>query len=197
MSSFILADSSSVFWSVSVDDTGALTKAVVPNGPPLLLVLACLSNGQNFKIVVSTGGVVSGTPLNTLGVSGATHAVLISPGNIPYDLFVAIDGSMFTERDPSWSPGFEVGELYPTEYYPKFQQPGGIGTPTFPEQQIGEKLGQFSAGCGHFFQNWYVPSSAYLGIPSCYICCPICGWIQQILTPQSLLYTDAYFIVIG
>jgi hypothetical protein len=116
-------------------------------------------------------------------------SILIPPTGIP---------QLATMLDPSWSAGTPRGTLLqPNDSYPPFLQPGGPGTATFPQQQIGEKLGMWAASCGHFFNSWMVLSRAYLGIFSAYICCPQCGFVQRIVTPQSLIHTDAFFIIIA
>ena len=197
MANFNLKDSTGQFWGFSVDASGNIQSATVPVGPLSVIVLQGPSD-QAFQLVTSTGGVLSGSGLSDPKIVGATHVLMVDPtGAFQYQLTVDSHGQPHTALDQSWQPGTPVGELYPTQYYPTFSQPGGPGTPTFPQQDIGEKLGTFTAGCGHWFNNWWVPNSAFLGVPSAYIACPLCGYVQQIVTPQSLIYTDPFYIIVG
>ena len=96
-----------------------------------------------------------------------------------------------------FSPDFQVGELYtPSGSYPVPSQPGGINTPvTMPVQTDGEKIGLWVAGCQHWFNHWNVYSAAVGGVTSALICCPVCGYIQRIITPYSAIHSDANMIL--
>lgn len=81
-----------------------------------------------------------------------------------------------------------VGQLDPVDYVPKPVQPGGIGTPvTMPTQTVAEHNGRFMPGCGHSIMAYEVDHIAISGVPSALVKCPLCGWIQSIWTPASLL----------
>jgi len=94
---------------------------------------------------------------------------------------------------------FQVGQLYRNDgTTPQALQPGGIGTPvTMPAQTDGEKLGLWVFGCGHFFINIDVFSVSIGGVPSALLCCPVCLYIQRIVTPFTDIYNDANFILMG
>lgn len=202
MANFILQDSDQAFWHTSVDHDGNLIQVQVSMGPVSQIVLQAL-NQTLWELVVTTYGVLMPMPFRVAGARGASHVLLTTTDQVfQYQLSVVIPPSNIpqfqTLLDPSWSAGTPRGELLqPNDAYPPFEQPGGTGTATRPQQHIGEKLGTFTAGCGHFFNNWMVLNRAFLGEFSAYICCPICGFVQNIVTPQSLIYTDAFYIIIG
>lgn len=101
-------------------------------------------------------------------------------------------------------PGqFAVGQLYGdglVNGLPFWSQPGGIGTKVFPEQPRKFPLqyqGYFQvpmtypslyvAGCGHAF-NCYAIYEAYDPYGEeqvALVCCPACGYIQEIISPYS------------
>src|SRR5208283_4728132 len=94
-----------------------------------------------------------------------------------------------------------LGALYPPdEIYAKFTQPGGPGTPVFPQQQIGEQIGTFMADCGHYFLDWMVQMGSYKdneGVTHrvALITCPLCGYLNQIVDPYELINTDAFYFI--
>jgi hypothetical protein len=199
---FVLQDENQQRWQVSVDQYGNLMETQVAQGPVSLIVLQAV-NQSNWQLVVSTAGAVSPVAYPDRRARGAGWVIVTTPDQVfQYRLAVLIPPSgipqLTTTLDPSWSAGTPRGALLQTnDAYPPFLQPGGIGTATFPQQQIGEKLGMWVASCGHFFNSWRVISQAFLGIYSAYISCPVCGFVQRIVTPQSLIHTDAFFIIIA
>lgn len=105
-----------------------------------------------------------------------------------------------------------IGGLYlsPTRSYPIPLQPGGPGTPvTAPTQPanpnektvtvyIGppqEHVGRFYPGCGHSIMSYEIVLVAVGGAPAALVVCPLCGYVQNIYQPPSLL--DAQDIILG
>lgn len=91
--------------------------------------------------------------------------------------------------------GLVYGQLYWT-------QPGGPGTTVFPQQQPAEKVAMFVLGCGHWVNSFEVRIMAYQP-PSqpldkaAYVLCPLCGFVNRIIYPSSLLYDPiANYIVL-
>jgi hypothetical protein len=102
---------------------------------------------------------------------------------------------------------YVVGQLYEPKNrpYPPAQQPGGIGTPvvdptqppviyTNPPYVAGtnptawnERATNYTAGCNHCFMCWELIQVAISGTPMMLICCPLCGYIQSILTVEEAL----------
>jgi len=69
------------------------------------------------------------------------------------------------------------------------QQPGGIGTAvTDPTQTVNEATGRFRPGCGHSINNYEVLQQSYAGCPAVLVTCPICSFLQKIITPASALH---------
>lgn len=76
----------------------------------------------------------------------------------------------------------QIGQLFPEDYQPFPKQPGGQGTPvTDPVQQVDEKCGMFTGGCGHWFNSWCIRQGSVGGVPMKLTCCPLCGYLQAIL----------------
>lgn len=100
-------------------------------------------------------------------------------------------------------PPYITGALYPMDnVVPPYQQPNGPGTTVIPQQPIGEKMGLFNAGCGHFFNSWLVQRGSFLD-PSdglvksvALVTCPLCGYLQQQIIPYSLIDFDPNFMYI-
>lgn len=111
---------------------------------------------------------------------------------------------MERQTEPMPLANLFLGTLYdPTHNGVNWSQPGGPGTPVFPQQQVAtpflaypvvgqvwaENSGLWSVGCGHWvnlpeviraFDNESGESAAL-------ICCPMCSFIQSIIEP----YQDA------
>src|SRR5216117_4051272 len=85
-----------------------------------------------------------------------------------------------------------VGTIYNPDdanYRPRFTQPGGPGTMTFPQQAEGEKLGLFVFPfCQHWSNQILVKRAAVGGIASAICCCPLCDMCVRIITPYDLIY---------
>ncbi len=112
-----------------------------------------------------------------------------------------------------------VGDLLPEPYQPPPYQPGGPGTPVLdPQQKVDEKTGMFTAGCGHWFNNYNIQQATIGGgiVPSKYgagkygvdfygamrtvgsamkiATCPLCGYVQQIL-PVATFDADPFVFI--
>lgn len=89
-----------------------------------------------------------------------------------------------------------VGSLYPhPNYLPQPTQLGGPGNPvTDPTQTINERTGQFNPGCTHSVNTYLIIRDGVNEQPSDLVCCPICGWIQQIF-PAG--YLDNVPFIVG
>ena len=103
------------------------------------------------------------------------------------------------------SSPYILGALYPdsTDVYPVFTQPGGPGTLAYPQQPIGEKMGLYNAGCGHFFDSWRVQRSSFLDpdtqtvMSVALVQCPMCSFLQQQIIPYERLYSFEFYYVLG
>lgn len=105
---------------------------------------------------------------------------------------------------------YVVGQLYEPKNrpYPPAKQPGGIGSvvtdPTQPPVIYGtppytpatnptaynEKATLYTAGCGHAFMMWELIQVGISGVPMMLIACPLCGYIQNIMTIEQALNTN-------
>lgn len=76
-----------------------------------------------------------------------------------------------------------LGQLLPEPYQPTPKQPGGIGhIVTDPTQTVGEKNGMFAPGCSHSINSYDIKQASVGGVPMKLACCPMCGWVQAILS---------------
>jgi hypothetical protein len=91
-----------------------------------------------------------------------------------------------------------VGLIFnPPKYLPPFTQPGGIGTATLPQQMSTELLGQWMSGCGHSFNNWLVYSCQVGGVQTAVVCCPLCNYCNQLISPYSAIESYPNEIIFG
>jgi hypothetical protein len=91
-----------------------------------------------------------------------------------------------------------VGQIWnPPHYLPPFTQPGGIGTQTFPQQTSGELVGRWTSGCGHSFEAWLVASCQIADIQTAVVQCPVCSYVQQLISPYAAIYTWPNEIIFG
>jgi hypothetical protein len=91
-----------------------------------------------------------------------------------------------------------IGQQIPnTPQQREYTQPGGIGTPTFPQQTTDEMNGRYYPGCGHSITAYDVRQQG-IGDPpvsSALACCPLCGFLQTIVTPYSdFINSDTIFL---
>lgn len=94
-------------------------------------------------------------------------------------------------------PGqFEVGQLYTDGYVnglKVYSQPGGIGTaviPGMPQTLNGQPAAYpslYAWGCGHRTNTAeiFTVDDPYNDIQVVLVCCCICGYIQEIISPAS------------
>lgn len=93
----------------------------------------------------------------------------------------------------------QLGELFlgpDRNGQPMWNQPGGPGTPVFPQQAFGEQVALFVFGCGHWSNHFDVrdnnfnPPSFDVNFTerSAFMCCPLCSYIQRIVTPYDEIY---------
>jgi hypothetical protein len=100
-----------------------------------------------------------------------------------------------------------IGQLYQPHNrggYPTPQQPGGIGSqvtdptqPSLTQYQpytpatnpipYNERSAMFFPGCGHCIRSWEVVFDTVANAPAALLLCPLCGYIQNIYQPPSLI----------
>lgn len=101
----------------------------------------------------------------------------------------------------------QVGQLYEpaNRPYPRAIQAAGQGTPVTNITQppviytdppyvgstnptaYNERATMFSAGCAHCFMEWELIQTGISGVPMMLVCCPLCGYVQSILTIEEAL----------
>ena len=100
----------------------------------------------------------------------------------------------------------------PGGYLPVYTQPLGLGTQSLPAQQSGTPyseepsdaglpvpdtgtpyelgMGLNTAACNHWFNAFQIQFCTYQCGPAALICCPVCGFLVEIISPASLLYSN-------
>lgn len=189
----LIEPTTGAYWTLFVDEGGNM-HTIQGAIEPYVFVILHGGDGFDYLLMADVNGRPVGVPVETRGV--------------PYFLLRDSDCEavwkieMLTSDQLKISfvdfvETFQIGELYPhAEGYPQFAQPGGIGTQTFPQQQNGgtgmvwingvpNEIGQgmWTAGCGHWFNSWEIISVTGCCSPVALICCPLCRFIQQIITP--------------
>lgn len=178
------------FYQLSATSQGQLSATFVGVGQCIpLLMQERSSPATTYELKITVGGQI-GTFLQP-GVqgTGAAHVWLDTADPTKFIFLQISGGKLVSNLDQPFGTPIIVGQLYQNDgTTPQAQQPGGTGTPvTAPTQTSGEQLGMWVAGCGHFFVNWEVYSAQIQGQTSGIITCPLCGFVQRIVTPYSLL----------
>jgi hypothetical protein len=102
-------------------------------------------------------------------------------------------------------PPYTTGALYPPDpgVVPAYTQPGGPGTLAYPQQTMGEQMGLFVGGCGHWFGSWFVQEGSFLDpdtdtvMSVALVTCPLCGFLQQQIIPFDRIYSFEFYYIIG
>lgn len=128
---------------------------------------------------------------------GSTELLLDSTDPTIFFFLQVFNGMLQVATDLPFANPIIVGQLLIGDgAYPIPLQPGGPGTPiTSPLQTDGEKLGLWVAGCQHWFNHWDVHSSQIGGVQTALICCPICLYVQRLISPYSAIHTDQNMII--
>jgi hypothetical protein len=166
--------------------------------PPIANKIQMSASGATFWLQVSNGrlqGMFVTGPAQDPVVGQLFNYDMVNPPVNPPNLPNA--------GLPSGAPG---------GWLPYYTQPGGIGTQTFPAQQDGTPysetpsdeglpvsdtgtpyelgMGFNTAACGHWFAVFSISFASVGCVPSALVLCPLCGFVVQIITPASLLYSD-------
>lgn len=185
--------------NVTLDIGSAYTVSPAPGGQPGIpnVVLLDLANNNPFSMVVllnpENQPYLEITP--TSG-PGQENVPCITPDGATLMGICVINGYISVIKLPIYC---QTGILYEAnrKYLPTFTQPGGPGSTAYPIQASGELLGQWTAGCSHSFNHWYISSQACSGIQCAFVMCPVCMYLQQIIAPFSAIYSWPYEIIMG
>jgi hypothetical protein len=186
-------------WAMGANDDGTLVFSPLPSGASYATIVLrdwfFKVKSFNLNVVPVGGNIFLQTSPSTGG--GYLSQTMISPGGKAISLIVDGNGIIYTMEGVNITP--LVGQLLPGDgAYPVPHQAGGTGTPvTTWTNTPGEKTGKFYPACGHSINSWDIHFLAAQGIPSAFICCPQCLYIQKILTPASQLYSQANQIIIA
>jgi len=230
---WIFRDNAGNAWAIGVNGIGQLTLSQVTPVPPNAMVQVPLLdtvNGKVYGIFVSYSGgpFISTTAALSIAAIGSyipmtfqgrTFWLQTANGQLigswqglsgPADPVV---GQIYSYdiANPSLGPpnlpnaGIPTG--LPGGYLPNYEQPGGLGTQTFPAQQSGYPysqqpsdqgltsqetgvpfelgMGMNTAGCGHFFQSFIQLWTTVDCQTYCLVACPVCQFVQEMF-PASV-----------
>lgn len=93
--SFILEDSSSNLWSISVNDGGFLISTEVGSGSPITLYLNDLSESTSWLVTVTTDGNLE-TIEQSLGAHPTSKLIVSQSGLTAWNLEITVDGILET-----------------------------------------------------------------------------------------------------
>ena len=182
---FYLTDSSGQVWQLGATGLEAYTTTPVsgPTGLPNF-VLVDLVTGVFWSMTVLTTGTLE---IDETALAGQENIPVISTSGALVGI-VILAGAIAVIRIAS--PCI-TGVIYdPPSYLPPFTQPGGVGTATFPQQDIGSiATAQFVLGCGHGINNVEIRSDSCNGVQTAIVVCPLCNYAQRLLSPYDSIYT--------
>jgi len=199
-----LSDSSGELWGLTIPDVGPPLEStdLLKTGAPNQVVLLCDLQRENiFSIGVDTAGMVIYTLVGPLQLPALQYAGaypnFLRISSTKYQWVIAVtlnqDNQPMVEAvqvGPAGATDPVLGQIYkPDEpYVATYAQPGGIGTPTFPQETIGEMQATFVVGCGHFVNNPEVVFTSIGCQQAALVVCPVCRFVSRIISPSSLLY---------
>lgn len=190
---FYLQDTSGQVWQLGATALDAYTTTPVtnPSGAASFL-LQDSGTSQTWAMTVLTNGALHISPSPGLGQQ---YIPVISSTGLLVGIGVTNAAIVVMALCPDMPI---VGTFFnPRTYIPRFSQPGGVGSPTFPQEATGELLGQWMAGCSHSFNSWEVAAASSCGTQVAVVQCPICSYVQQIISPYSAINQWPNDIIMG
>jgi len=185
-------------WRVSADIAGTLLATFVASQSTIPLYMCERSAPETvYEVKILPNGLIGTFLVSNAKTHGASEVWLDTPDPTIFYFLQIKGGILQVQINQPFGTPLVAGQLYQNDgTTPIALQPGGIGTPvTMPVQTQGENLGLWVAGCGHWFTNWDIFSAQISGQTSALICCPVCYYIQRVITPYSLIHTDANMII--
>lgn len=186
--SISIVGSGGTYWTLTIDDNGVAT-ATQSTTPTADFFLADLGNYSGWKITINSSGQIQADQVAKANYP--SRAQLVSASGYVYYIAILSSGILVIISGDN-APPVVTGQLFPprTGAYPPAVQPGGPGTPVTAPVQTTNELGLWFAGCGHSFNHWMVSFTSWAGVcgNSALMACPLCGYVQRILTPASLVY---------
>lgn len=183
----------------SIVQTNYWLFTVAPGGSPVLTpVTPQGTNQQSFD---------TSFPANANDGSGNVWQVQVQNGAVK-PVFNGNPVIAGPHQDPVLGQLFNFDLTGQVGFLTEYTQPGGPGTATLPADANGAPSVitgvPFEVGnaqfivpyCGHSVNSPDIVFAAVGGVPSAVVRCPRCGIVAQIITPASLLYTQAFEFVI-
>ena len=197
--SFYLQDSGGGQWQITIHSDGQLRST--PGGSPVILAPVFRNSaGTYFRMGINTGGLLTSTPVSSTPAGSVEYMRLFDENGHGWAIGILSNGLIGSSGNGVFPPvgSYTIGQLTPQGNYVFgiAAQPGGPPNPvTDPAQTTDEHTGDFYPGCSHSIRSWDVKFAAVEGIPSALVCCPICGYLQKIITPASDLYNESNSII--
>lgn len=193
-SPWVLKDGVGGEWALGVDVDGRIT--LVEGNPehfPVLdsVLIADLVSDQVWQFMMLPSGQLQISAIPDPGIFLPSYIPAESPGGPTFH--IAISGGMLQTIQQPPDPPVEqpiVGTIFdPEDYRPRFTQPGGPFTRTFPQQTVGELVALWTFGCGHSSNTIHVRRAAVNCQASSLLSCPICDYIQRTIIPADDIYS--------
>ena len=203
---YYLIDELGGIWNLNVTNSGIVqvTATVLPLTTPVAFItLQDRAIASNWQITVRSDGflVINAVPpVSPPGQQPPLWLGLLSPNSTLFRLQIVNSVLQAQKQPPVTGPIPVVGTIYNPDskpFSPKFTQPGGPGTATFPQQDPGEMLGLFVFGCGHWMNNFDVISATVNCDQVAVIRCPLCYFVQRIINPYSDIHSFQNEILIA
>lgn len=193
-----LNDDAGNYWQLACTAQGQLSANFISPGVefPLYLLETNAPSSVIYELKITAGGFLS-LFLAPVSVKQVPTRVELSSGGPVLFFLRVFNGNIQLSVDPASQVVIVVGQLLPGDgAYPTPLQPGGIGTPvTMPTQTDGEKSGLWVAGCQHWFNHWDVHSAQIGGVQTALVCCPLCLYVQRLVSPYAAIHQDQNMII--
>lgn len=194
-----IAGPSGLTYRLGIDDNGVLS-TVREDGPASQIVMPAGSRlgGAPYVLKVDAEEFLVTEPTNFPVTF--LQKMLASATPTYWWLKLARDGQLYPEETSSPFPADPVvGQLMGVyEAFPTPSQPGGAGTAvTAPTQAVGNETGLFQPGCGHKITRYEVRKHLVGCQLSALLVCPLCSYLQRIITPYEDLNLPANALLIA
>jgi hypothetical protein len=221
---YVFNDGVGNFWQLGVTTLGQLTFTLLLTPPASAWTAYPMKDtpsGLAFSFAAIPGPFFSITRAAAFDGAVKANIQLVDANQATWELrLINAGGYQVTKVGTSLGRDPQVGTLanydtanpsliagQPGGWLPAYYQPGGPGTPTFPQQAQGSQsmitgvpfevgMALYTMGCGHWFNNPEVAFASVNCVPSAIVRCPLCQFISRIITPASLIYTSPAYEII-
>lgn len=212
-----ILDPSGSLWQLAADNTGLLTTTAVVSGAPvytgiflndILVDLGIIHHAQTWRLYVGADGLLRDTAVAPR--PAPSHIVVNSPNQNLWKVQIA-DGLLMTSPTTDTCLPMIGGLYIPNWNNIGWQQPFGLGTTVFPQQNTGsfgypvpgitmQEPGQglWTAGCGHWFDEFQI----FRDVNNCtnqsaaIQCCPVCTYVIRTYSPYEIIFDPVQYAIL-